>query len=85
VDPAVFVGYCRAQSDWVWNRLVPCLRAGGAEVPIDRERCVAGRAVIRQMDATQEVAEISLVVRNNCISNRSVGRLADAINELGAK
>ena len=58
----VFVSYCHAQGDWVWDRLVPCLRAGGAEVSIDRERFTAGRAVIGQMDATQEMAEMSLLV-----------------------
>jgi hypothetical protein len=85
VGRTVFVGHCRAQSDGVWNRVVPCLHTGRAEVPIDRQRRVAGRAGIGQIEATHEVAEPSLVVRNNCISKRSVGRLADAIDELWAK
>jgi TIR domain len=62
VDRTVFISYCHAQGDWVWDRLIPCLRAGGAEVHIDRERFTAGRAVIGQMDATQEMAEMSLLV-----------------------
>jgi TIR domain len=62
VGRTVFVSYCHAQGDWVWDRLVPCLRAGGAEVYIDRERFNAGRAVIGEMDATQEMAEMSLLV-----------------------
>jgi hypothetical protein len=62
VGRTVFVSYCHAQGDWVWDRLVPCLRAGGAEVYIDRERFTAGRALIGQMDTTQEMAEICLLV-----------------------
>jgi hypothetical protein len=62
VGRTVFISYCHAQGDWVWDRLVPCLRAGGAEVYIDRERFTAGRAVIGQMDAAQEMAEMSLLV-----------------------
>ncbi|MBI1924513.1 toll/interleukin-1 receptor domain-containing protein [Candidatus Poribacteria bacterium] len=58
----VFVSYCHAQGDWVWERLVPCLRAGGAEVFIDRERFEAGKAVIGQMDAAQDAAEVSVLV-----------------------
>ena len=34
----VFVSYSGKQSGWVWDRLVPVLRAGGIEVLIDRER-----------------------------------------------
>jgi hypothetical protein len=62
VGRTLFVSYCHAQGDWVWDCLVPCLRAGGAELYIDRERFTAGRAVIGQMDATQAMAEISLLV-----------------------
>ena len=29
---SVFVSYSHKQGDWVWDRLVPCLRAGGANV-----------------------------------------------------
>jgi hypothetical protein len=58
----VFVSYSHAQGDWVWDRLVPCLKAGGAEVLIDRERFTAGRAVVGQMDATQDLAERQLLL-----------------------
>jgi len=58
----VFISYSHRQGDWVWGRLVPCLRAGGAEVLIDHDRFVAGKAVVGQMDATQDAAEISLLV-----------------------
>lgn len=52
-----FVSYCHRQGDWVWERLVPCLKAGGAEALIDRERFELGRAVIGQMDALQDQAD----------------------------
>ena len=29
----VFVSYCHQQGDWVWDRLVPVLEAGGAILP----------------------------------------------------
>jgi len=58
----VFVSYCHKQGEWVLNRLVSCLKAGGAEVYIDRERFKAGFGVIGQMDATQDAAETTLLV-----------------------
>src|SRR5262245_579811 len=58
----VFVSYCHRQSDWVWDRLVPCLRAGGAEVLIDRDHFAAGQSVTGQMDALQDEAEINVLV-----------------------
>ena len=58
----VFVSYSHAQGEWVWNRLVPCLRAGGTEVLIDRERFEAGGAVVRQMDAVQDTAAKHVLV-----------------------
>ncbi|MCP4655129.1 MAG: toll/interleukin-1 receptor domain-containing protein [bacterium] len=59
---SVFVSYSHRQGEWVWDRLVPCLKAGGAEVLIDRERFDAGRAVVGQMDATQDAADVHVLV-----------------------
>jgi TIR domain len=58
----VFVSYSHAQGDWVWDRLVPCLKAGGAEVLIDRDRFRIGGGVYRQMDATQDQADRHVLV-----------------------
>lgn len=58
----VFVSYSHRQGDWVWDRLVPVLKAGGAEVLIDRERFEAGRALSGQMDATQDAADVHVLV-----------------------
>ena len=58
----VFVSYCHCQGNWVWERLAPCLKAGGAEVLIDRERFVLGKALIGQMDALQDQADKHLLV-----------------------
>ncbi len=55
VPPAlkkVLISYCHLQGEWVWDRLHPCLVAGGAEVLIDRTRFEAGLAVFDQMDPT---------------------------------
>ncbi len=57
----VFVSYAHKQGAWVWGRLVPVLKAGGAEVLIDRERFEAGRAVVGQMDGLQDQAERQLI------------------------
>jgi hypothetical protein len=58
----VFISYSHQQGDWVWDRLVPVLKAGGAEVLIDRERFTAGRALVGQMDATQDLADVHVLV-----------------------
>lgn len=53
----VFVSYSWKQGPRVWGRLVPVLQAAGMEVLIDRERFVAGKDVLGQMDAAQDVAD----------------------------
>lgn len=58
----VFVSYSHADAEWVWMRLKPCLEAGGADVLIDRERFRAGHAVYAQMDATQDRADLHVLV-----------------------
>ncbi len=58
----VFVSYSHRQEDWVVDRLVPVLKAGGAEVLIDREIFGAGRSVLGQMDETQDRVEVHLLV-----------------------
>jgi hypothetical protein len=58
----VFISYSHQQGDWVWDRLVPVLKAGGAEVLIDLERFTAGRALVGQMDATQDAADVHVLV-----------------------
>ena len=60
--PNIFVSYCHKQGPWVWNRLVPCLKAGGADVLIDRERFEAGKAIVGQMDSTQDLADKHILV-----------------------
>ena len=59
----VFISYSHRQGSWVWERLVPVLRAAGcAEVLADKERFLAGRDVFAQMDALQDAADLSLLV-----------------------
>jgi hypothetical protein len=52
----VFVSYSWKQGTWVWDRLVPVLRAGGIELLIDRERFVSGKDVLGQMNKIQDQA-----------------------------
>lgn len=58
----VFVSYSHQQGRWVWERLVPVLKAGGAEVLIDKQHFTLGAAVVGQMDALQAQAERHLLV-----------------------
>ncbi len=58
----IFISYNHQQGKWVWERLAPCLKAGGAEVLIDRERFEVGKAVVGQMDALQGQADKHVLV-----------------------
>lgn len=58
----VFVSYSHVDGDWVRDRLVPSLKASGAEVLIDSGRFQPGGGVHRQMDATQDLADKHVLV-----------------------
>ncbi len=58
----VFVSYSHKQKEWVRDRLVPCLEAGGVEVLIDYKCFKAGRTVLGQMDSTQDKADLHILV-----------------------
>jgi hypothetical protein len=58
----VFISYSHKQGEWVWDRLYPCLKAGGADVLIDRKRFEAGRAVFDQMDGAQDPADVHVLL-----------------------
>lgn len=62
MSKTVFISYSHKQKEWVRNNLVPCLRAGGAEVIIDHEQGKAGKAIIAQMDVQQDAADLSVLV-----------------------
>ena len=52
----IFVSYSHKQSEWVHSRLIPVLRAAGAEVIVDIDNFKAGQTVIGQMDKLQRRA-----------------------------
>jgi hypothetical protein len=58
----IFVSYRHHQREWVWERLVPALEAGGVEVIIDRDRFRAGERVVGQMDHEQDRADATIAV-----------------------
>ena len=58
----VFISYRHHQQEWVWDRLVPVLEAGGVDLLIDRDRFKAGEGVVGQMYATQDSADASVLV-----------------------
>lgn len=58
----VFISYSHRNGDWVWNKLVCVLEAGGAEVIIDKKRFELGLDVFKQMDVAQDEADVQLLV-----------------------
>ena len=63
MEKNVFISYCHKQGEWVQERLLPVVRGAGCEtVYVDTERFTAGRGVKGQMDAWQDLAEVSLLV-----------------------
>lgn len=58
----VFIGQSRAQGEWAKDRLVPCLKAGRAEVLIDAERFRPGGGVNCQMDAVHDQIDWPVLV-----------------------
>jgi hypothetical protein len=59
---SVFISYSRKQSDWVWDRLVPCLKAGGAEVLFDKDEFEAAHALEPMEKDVQGRADLDLLV-----------------------
>jgi hypothetical protein len=53
---SLFISYSHKQSEWVHSRLIPVLRAAGAEVLVDIDHFKAGQTVIGQMDKLQRRA-----------------------------
>jgi hypothetical protein len=62
VSKPVFVSYSHRQGEWVLGRLVPCLKAAGLEVLVDRERFRAGRPVAAEIATWQGRAEHHVLV-----------------------
>lgn len=58
----LFISYAHADQDWVLNRLVPVLEAGGAEIVIDVRQFRAGRTVMGEMDQWQDTADRQILV-----------------------
>lgn len=58
----IFVSYSHAQKDWVWEKLVPCLRAAGADVCLDSGRKESRIGALGCMDAEQDSAGLNLLV-----------------------
>jgi len=82
----VFVSYCHKDGDWVWNDLVPCLRAGGSDVLIDRERFGAGQELLIQMDATYDESDLVVLILSPHYLNSThcvheMNRAVEGLNE----
>ncbi len=62
MNKRIFISYSHKQGNWVFNKLVPCLRAGGANIVVDRERFEAGKALLGQMDAIHDASDLTLLI-----------------------
>jgi len=62
VPKKIFISYSHAQADWVFSRLEPCLRYGGADTLVDRTCFRAGKALFGQMDDLQDTADRTVAV-----------------------
>ena len=58
----IFISYSHAQADWVFSRLEPCLRYGGADTLVDRTCFRAGKALLGQIDDLQDTADRTVAV-----------------------
>ncbi len=58
----IFISYSHKQAEWVFNKLVPSLRAGGANLAIDVKRADSGKALILQIDDIQDASDLILLV-----------------------
>lgn len=59
---SIFISYSHKDGKWIWDRLIPCLRAGHAIYKIDKERFEVGKSVIGQMDEIQDSCNKLIVV-----------------------
>jgi len=70
----VFVSYSHRQKDWVKERLVPVIRASGAEVVRDEEAGVAGKSLKLQMkDWTERADHIVAVLSPDYLASAACG------------
>jgi len=58
----VFISYSHMQGEWVSMNLIPCLRAGGAEVLLASKRINASKKVTAPTEETLGAADLNLVV-----------------------
>src|SRR5271166_4788456 len=59
---SVFISYSRKQGEWVWGRLVPCLKAGGAEALFDEGEFEAAHSLEPMEREVQSRADLNLLV-----------------------
>lgn len=59
---SIFISYSHKQAESVHQRIIPVLRATGAEVLVDIDHFKAGQAVIGQMDKLQGTARRHLLL-----------------------